>query len=682
MARASTGLRLLAKLMLGIDEMQWLLDELQERSAVERLASVYECGWIGNWGARGADNFGWDIVDSAGQLTTRSEFSGNGAPYPSNRLRDNTVPFLGIDQKGRCLEVDPSGILYDSAGNPITVPNDGVWRTLIAKFYLDVREPGTLTLTGGSVTITGSRTKFTRYGQGSDVRATKIRIDATDGAPSAAGTYTIATITSDTSATLTQAPPVSGTCRFRVMGNFYAAVPADPDCHYIPRVAWELVTRTVSRPGDGLIAYDVMRSGGTLSRIDRRHAQMFRIRNPVARHINVSWPTYRTDYDGATAPFIEGGEAAVYEMAANEICRRMQLTGCRAGARITNGPGDQNTGMLLALTIENTSTGTDRLICKEYTPMGDPSNSTSSQSAWYNPGGSGSEVVIISATGLLGAALCSLPRGCGNSHIAFYSDSSGILNYKTSTDDGQNWSAATSIWNPAGADAIGQIDAVLTRLGRLIVMCEYRTSGGDYSIRYIYSDDYGATWNTNANAGYTVFSEAAINYECPKCREDPEGNLWTVAIRRGVPQEVRMVRGQAVNDARPDGAEAPANGYKVSFPSSAFFTPEFVDLVPTNQGGEMLVVYQWRSVAGPGNAFTTILSHTSMGRVVRQRLLARTKGDATAYADPMAFSLAYNNGGQLMMVYSADDAIAQHNVKSVDLEVSHTERPPIMPYGT
>jgi hypothetical protein len=679
--RASTGLRYLPKLLTGFDELQWLQDELQGRDGHERLGLAFEPGWVGGWGARGADNLGWDIVESGGQLTTRSEFSGPGAPYPSNRLRDNTVPFLGIDPQGRRLEVDPDELLYDEDGLPITVPNDGVWYTLIARFFLDVREPGEITLTGGSVTITGSRTKFLRHGDGTDVRATRIRIDASDGVPSSAGFYRFATITSDTTATLTTAPPVSGTVRYRVAGNFYAATPADPDCHYTPRVAWELVTRTVARPADALIAYDVRRSGGTLSRIDRRHAQSFRIRRPEARHVNVAWPLTRTDYDGVSVPFIESGEAAVYEMAANEICRRMQLTGCRAGARITDGPGDLSTAMLLALTIENTSTGVDRLICKEYTPLGDPSTSTTSQSAWYNPGGSGAEVVIVSATGLLGAALCSLPRACGNSHIAFYTDSNGTLWHKTSTDDGQSWSAATSILNPAGLDAIGQIDATLTRLGRLIVVFEYRTSGGDYSVRFVYSDDLGATWQTNGTAGFTLLADAGTNYECPKCREDSEGNLWTIAIRKGAVQEIRMVRGQSVNNPIPDGTEAPAAGWKVSWPSSASFTPEFCDLVPTAQAGELLVFYQWRSVVGPGNSVVTVVAHVSMGRLLRTRILLRSRGAGTAYADPMAFSCAYNNGGQLMMVYSADDSVAEHNIKSVDLEVSYTERPVCMPYG-
>lgn len=549
---ASNGLRFLAEQLLGFDELSWAQDERDERLNWLRLGMAHECGWVGEYVGPGL-NFGWEVHDSgSGVLAIRTSSGGVSLLRDLTRA-DSTRPFIGVDRRGRVLEI-LAGELLDADGEPITVPNDGVWRTLIARYATRTHEPGTLELTGSSTTVTGTGTQFTRYSDSTDPQPTLLRIDADDTSEGNEGTYQIATITSDTALELVSAPPTDESdVKFRVKAQFFSGDPADPDAHNNAHVTWELVTRTTTRPTDTLVAYDVRRSGGTVTTIDRRRASLYRQITADTRCFALTpaqWianfaidPAPAGDADSVLLPY----HRITYvnnDADASTGVIGLALAPASTGSHTTGLASDQPSGMLLAGLYDDGSANRTIQI-SHYTQVSD--ESINQVGAWDHP--DGGSAVTIAAAGLLDVAVIALPADSGNTHALFYVDTNGSVIQRTSTDQGATWSGATTIWNPAGAEQVSRVAAVLTRMNRVVLVGAYSTGN---RIRAIMSDDLCATWDNNSQAGYG-YSGSTASTDVAIC-EDDRGNLWTVSAE-GSDNGIRLYRGQAEGNPVPATAE-------------------------------------------------------------------------------------------------------------------------------
>lgn len=552
----SNGMRVIDQMLIGYDVLQWSQAEPIERLQRARLGLAHECGWIGEFvGAH--PNFGWEIaVNGAGLLRLRSENGGGpDNPYPIDRTRP-PGPWLGVDRNGNVLELDPSGRLLDQADAEITVPNDGVWRTLTCSHNLTRREPGRLTLTGGSTAVVGVGTKFTRYNDATDPEATILRIDATDTSNGNDGSYQIDEVIDDENLVLVSPPPSSETgVNYRVKGQFFNGEPADPDIHNNVAARWTLGTRTTTRPTNSLIAYDIRRNGGVTQIIDRRRASLYQ---PYSG---------RSTSFGLTPAFLswnEASDAAVLRResvtmisggAAGTKILGISMAPAATGSHMTGLATSQPTGLLMAALVDDGATR--RIRVKAFTQVGAVAAGASGLAGtWDDPNG-GTDTDVVIAAGLLDVALVALPAASGFTHACFYVDSAGDLFAKTTADNGANWVGPSTVWEPPGGSTILKVDVCLTRLNRLAVVVQYSAAS---RIRVIYSDDLGATWDLNGGGGYAVGDGTTI-HDVSVC-EDDRGNLWTVAAQ-GLTNVLRAYRGGAEGIATPDAVEVPTAGWPV-----------------------------------------------------------------------------------------------------------------------
>lgn len=567
---SSNGLEYLAGLRLGYPEVEWSQVERLERlqDLALGLVAPQEYGWSMRWAADLTQDVGWRVRNKAGglmQLQMQPGIqSGPSAPFDLGAYRRaaNRPYMAGLDQLGRPMLFPlEGGDILDAAGAAITVPDDGVWRTLVAKHALTAREPGTLTLTAGSVTVTGVNTQFSRLTSDADPRAMLLRIASADTAAGNEGFYRVATIIDDNNLTLATPPPATeSNVPFRVQGEFFGAAPADPDIHRTPIVVWELVDRAVMPPGDGLIYADVMYNSATdaaVQFIDRRQAQTIRRRNINLAGMMLTAP------DADPTWLIQWGAAV-------EAIEFVAAAGCRSGSTTDAGNAIGNdvgaVGQLLVLARDD-GAGGHEVVARERIPF--------AFSSVAGPDHVSTEALIWNATspnGLTGMDLIALPHNYSSTHALFYTDDTGSLLVRRSSDHGLagSWGSAATILNPAGSDTVQRPRAILTRLTRIVVVFEYYdATAGDISIRFVYSDDYGATWETNSGDAYTIRNEAGTDLVHPDIAEDDDGQIWT-AWKRGN-DEIRLMKGQGLNDPTPAGltAQQPLRGFIVSRQATA-----------------------------------------------------------------------------------------------------------------
>lgn len=628
MARDTTGLRFLANMEIGYDQLQWWQAELDERARWFRVASAHECGWIGEW-IGGNVSFGWELYDAgSGVLAVRSEGS-DGTPMFFGKVRGSaTIPVMGVDRAGRILEQPNDTTLVDENDDDVVVLNDGTWYTLMATHRVRQREPGTIALTGGGLTVTGTGTQFTRYSDSSDpAGASTIRISTDDTIQGNEGEYLIDTITNDTSMTLVTAPSTTESgVTFRIAGAFFGAAPADPDVHNNTAITWSLETRTTTRPTEALIAYDVKRSGGTLTVIDRRRANLWR---PITSRTRgcallVSgqyWDNLEAGGDGSgdsTAVYVDVGSMNVKSASATTASMiAMSLAPASTGSHMTGAALDVPTGLLALMLFDDN--GTRKIAVSAYTvtdASGRYVSGAASAGTWDHPDG-GSATYVVSTGGTLDCHLLALPVATGNTHLALYINSSGILKGKFTTDNGANWGSEATVWDPTSSETLSKVSAVLTRMGKIVVACAYSTGN---RIRYIYSTDYGATWDTNSDSGYSS-SAAGEAVSDVAIVEDDSGSLWTVATLES-DSELRLYRGASEGSPIPDSGEQSA-GWKVG--AEEVSHADYVDAVPMPDG-TIAVIYAV-------NGSDRVVGYIHIGRrypLYHQRLVTRPISAETA----------------------------------------------------
>jgi len=518
----SRGLVFAKGLKVGMDELQWWQFENGEVRRRERLAHSRKTGLVmGN--ALGAEQAGqWRAHDA----------------------NDDGTITVSVGPQGHALAIDSDGYalqLYQDIELALT--DDNTWYTLVLRRGSEDKERGTITFTVGSTSITGIGTEFTRYhGFTSDAvqdmkKGTRIKI--TGSALGNDGIYELDTVATDTTATMRTAPlgNTEAGLTFSVVGDFSIATPADPDIHERIKPALVEVARTRVPAAGDMIICDTKRNdaGGPpkVQIIDRRHANRWR---PQHEERGLTWLELRTNHHSAGAG----------DYLSTELNRQAVWAPASSVTDIDGAPAASNGSNVRAVMVAGRPGGPE---VRALTLSRD-------SRSWAAAG-------VVQGAGADGpCAIEAVPPSTGNTHVCVYLKA-GIAYLRPSTDNGATWGAEVKIWDPtliAAADLLFGIDLLLTRRGRLILGAVYGDAsqpvGQQYGISYVYSDDYGSTWTTNAHAGFTILDAFVSSVEATQARlaQTDDGTIWWVFIENNplAKQKIRVKR--SVNEDLPDAA--------------------------------------------------------------------------------------------------------------------------------
>lgn len=375
----------------------------------------------------------------------------------------------------------------------ITVPDDGVWRTLVVKYEETAFEPGTITFTAGDKTVTGVGTKFTRLASKTgDGLQRGDRIYVASGGN--AGVYwMVDSVTSDTELELTaNAAANQSGATFRVSGSYQNDVyPATPTAHRNPKTTLELKTGVVLPDPDAyLIIADVMLDSGTSNKIqvlDRRYANIARFL-PTGPPRSFSIGRVLSVQAANSSIFTNDYSHQTVTAASQPLLNSADLVYWWAIAPASNG---------LDMVAVATRNGDLRAVVYDAISGTWP--------AWDTTPGVRPDTSGIPNT----ATLEALPAVRGNTHIlVYFRIDTGEIHRRFSTDDGATWGTQGTIIAAAdyGDENLPAL-VLLTRAGRLYVFWSWSDGASDGGVRCCYSDDYGDSWETNGGAGYEVFSQ-------------------------------------------------------------------------------------------------------------------------------------------------------------------------------
>lgn len=506
------GLILAQNLKLGLDEINWFQSNTR-RNIRSLLLSLFEPGILVDRTIDGRLDQLWSISDD----------------------NDDGVVDVGVNTRivngqESALLIGTNGELCELRSNEsefpieLTLTNDNVWRTIIATPVLSEYELGTIAVTTASAVVTGTGTRFTRLagytGDGFN-RGSILRISGSSNGND--GDYEIDSVASDGSLTLRT--PVAGTnesgLAFRIVGDF-ATGSADP-IHNRRTIEVSVIARTRVAPAGAFILYDAKRNDALTPKvalIDRREGSRARRRTGKASHGALTvQPKLIWTSGGAT-----------------DVSREWYEADTQAGTDYS-GVGS----------LAGTSDGSVSLVWHEggdvFAKVFDHSNRT-----W-----GGGSTVDSTATVTKRPAMVSVPDASGKTHLAFYTnDVAGNAEVRSSADDTSTWSSSAIAWNPPTADPndyVEDLDAILLRNHRVILIgTYYDDSAGQKSIRYVYSDDYGDTWQTNGGAGWELMSDSGgddLGY--PRIDQQPNGTIWicgenttsgTVVLDRSVGEDL------------------------------------------------------------------------------------------------------------------------------------------------
>lgn len=491
--KASVG----SKLLLGMDEMDWLQYEHDEYSRRRNLAMLRRTGLVIPRNSLGWLQDHWKVAEdpvNAGYLVVGSAAIGQQ---------------MAVDDAGYAIVVE--GLHRPYTATPprtlaLAVPNDGVWYTLVMRVAFDPYERGTVDFSS-DVNLAGTDTDFQRYSGSAEggAHGTYIRIDAADNAvlgaynPTGlgAGIYELSSVTTPTTAVLTFAAPatVAGV-PFTIAGS-YASAPAVGlrDCHRRVVPEFELVAPRTRLPAAGdIVLADVRQSVGVVYVVDRRDNSLAYF---VSDNSKVLYPIPVVSDSTGTLAF----QGVVYEGAGPGTHRGLSVT----------------TTSTRSLLLGYADTG-GGVYCRSY----DPATEALVAPVTIIAAGSGPHILRVPTAG--GAF----------KHLTFYLVSK-IVYMKVSTDDGATWSAATTVVDTSadpGGYYIAEIhDVILLRNQRVAVVCNYTTGAASSGeSRVVVCDDAcdndtTYTWSTNATAGYAI-SAGANTMGAAVCQDPVTGNVW------------------------------------------------------------------------------------------------------------------------------------------------------------
>jgi hypothetical protein len=532
---ATAGLVYYQNLMIGLDELQWLQDEKSRLERAARLSALMSHGLQVRRKMGGDFSAEWavDDADDDGKISVRV-----GQPYTGSADATNQAYDTGaVDVEGYEIRLE------SDLDNIVTVPNDSTWYTVVVQRLASLYERGTIAVSTGSAVVVGTGTEFKRlsgYTTSGYSRGSRIFIKTGDSGHGNAGTYEVDTITDDTHLTLRTV--VAGTneagLKFGIAGNFATSPPAEPRIHQRLTPSVTLVPRARAVAAPALILADVMRNDldtPKVTVIDRREANIYREIPSTAHGVDVrplvsfdtSSPYTATKLDRSQAKATGGSDCDV--PCASPASDNTILMACQSGTSIH-------------ARIYRPNPGTGGVF-------------------WNDPGAS--PTVIDATTSASQPALVQLPMNADATHLCVYTKAGGTLEIRSSTDDGGTWSAATTLLDPTGLDA-GNIASrpslLLMRNGRLICACEYfdqtlDAAVGRWCIRYVYSDDYGLTWNTNSEAAFNILSISLPGLrDCRRpciVQDAASGQVWTVYEYTAVGTDGDLIR------ALPGGIDSP-----------------------------------------------------------------------------------------------------------------------------
>lgn len=563
------GLRFLDECQMGIDELQWAKEYNNSLARTWRLQHMMRAGFLTRRQPHGAKDYAWLCAQEGG---------GSGKLYvrrnsDSQAVVPNTTPttLFAIDVDGYLIEFD--GVPYATGSSPDTatylqddsetdlaVPDDGVWRTLVMRREVTTREKGTLALTTGAATVTGTRTEMTRFNgyttDGYD-RGTRIKIAAADSSNGNEGTYEIDTITSDTALALRT--NANGTTEsglpFSVVGDFSGTVPSDDAIHHRVRAVFELVTRTREPSNSDLIVADVMLDTGVsndVQIIDRRQSNRYLRRRGDEARVALT-----------AQPKIAFATATPYTSAS--LDRSEIYNGGVSGAVwLSAAPFDQ--GLLVVVEDDGQKIVTQKFTGGTWAAAGNVDTSGSAESP----------------------AIIQVPSASGNTHLCFYVKSD-TLYMRGSDDEGATWGSEAQIWDPSAVDANDRVEfpaAIQLLNGRIVVAAGYYddtadSGSGQVQIRFITSDDYGTTWATNTNAGTTYIDNNASGtyYDCtkPSMWQSEGGHLWMVFDEDATDARVLLSYYDSTLGDNPDAAAPTRKGFAANSSLACYDASVFCD---------------------------------------------------------------------------------------------------------
>lgn len=456
-----------------------------------RLSRLERPGLVVPRWPSGAPTPAWlPIHAGSGSLTLQEPLGSTVTEYARLHpdAQDESTLYL-VNQEGAVIEYP-----FKVSAEVVTLTDNATWYTLVCRSITTYDyEPGTITLDPASLSVVGVGTQFGRYAGKTDEGipyGTFLRVDAADTSNGHEGTYEVDTVTDDTNLTLTSMPGGSaseGSLIFSVSGNFKGAPPAEPDLHRRYSVEFELVAQTRSPAAGDFLICDVRWDSGDATPVrivDLRAYNTYRSRTRGRRYCVPEAPIYWDHH---------AGQAQLHQIDMGATAHASEAS------YISMCEGDQP-GVILAFGRQDNGADVSTQV-RELTALGNIVD---------DPGGAGTVNVVTGLTtatndGQLAAIKVPEQIDGDYTHYAFVANN-GTIELHGSTDDGASWSSVATIWNPLAVDALDVADqpaAIWLRNGRILVLASYYDDSASLrDIRWIFSDDHGATWDTNTNAGY------------------------------------------------------------------------------------------------------------------------------------------------------------------------------------
>lgn len=613
-----TGIVYRRELKLGALEYGWEDLQRQEEARARRLATMASYGLIVARTPHGALDDQWRVHDDDNDGSVSIEVAATESSASAAAL----------------VTADGDLVVLDEAlPEEITVPNDNTWYTIIASVSTTEVERGTIAVAIGSNAVVGTGTRFLSTLDGFTSspfsRGSKIRIFGSGAGND--GTYTVDSVNSDTSLTLTANVPGGSESglSYSVAGDYFNVTPADPDIHQYQRVT---ITRIplVRDVGAGAFPLaDVKRNDAAgppkVRIIDRRLQRFYRTVVQEAGQGSVGTALQvRNVYQVSTGGALSLGTRP----------KLGYVTG-------TGGFGAEDAGVA-------TAGSDDILVAVENGGVIDFFN----QNGGATPAPGDPTFGSTGAGSITGVdpALLRMPEGSALTHLLFYTRADRIY-VRSSDDDGATWGAEVLVIDPTAIDALDTAAnpaAVRLLSGRILVVFEYQdNSAGKTYISSVTSDDLGATWDDDAGQGYAVFTSGLGDVLEPDVAQAADGRIAVVFSESASPVIEALVSKDTSGHF-----SSPASVYGPATSTSGYFDRFDAPLVHWSPDGALIVAFQaYRNAATLSTLCYSVLGmHGDAPFLVGQTGLIKLDDNMAAYVGA-GHAWAQDTDGALVYVF-------------------------------
>lgn len=580
---------------------------VRERARGRIARAAYAEGLVIRGAGGGVLDTQWMVSDDNDDGTVRIHTASGDWPA---RFYSGSAPGRqprNLDHRGGAVLLDSEGVPaeLDADIDPVTltVPDDDTWYTLVAYVEQTEYAPGTIDLDPASATVTGTGTRLTDLqAPVAGLRTSKILIEPADTAQGHAGAYTLTSITSDTEIAITPNPGgglAETGVRFKYASE-HTQAPSERGTLARRRAAVKLVARTRKPAANEYVLADVKRASGGTPEVqirDRRHCNVARLLVNTTTSLSirvVSSPGLQLTGHGGT------------------------IDGAAPGGGL-QGLADTDRGTVLALWNNST------LELREYEIDGTPV----------------ATAVTVRGDDVI-ARICRVPQNQGQadsarvSHLIAVADTvSGAAVYFRFAN-GTTSSGSFTALPVANFDTDGVVPIALyrTKYDRIVLVCGC-TSGGVVDVRYVYSDDFGATWQNNSGDGWVLADSAggaAINPLLGGGAVGPDGTMWTLIADTAPASNYYVIR--SVTDELPDPASSTTSDEHIAVGSDQvdITTLPCGDVVVAGTGAATDELNVWvlgRTGLESGDQITRLggvqIADNSGAAVLRPRLLAEAR---------------------------------------------------------